>query len=182
MDLGPARYRDRVIGVGAAAVAEEHVRTHERGDRGPFHPLPRERHSRAMQCGVAALLLAAAGAALADPVKLEVELNKLEPQDKSCRAFLVVNNDSAIAFETFKLDLFLFQPDGVIGRRFLVNIAPIKAQKRAVKQFDLEGIACDQVGSLLVNDVTECKAASGEPGDCLGGLVLKSLTKAQLTK
>lgn len=127
-------------------------------------------------------LAASWGVALADPPKYEIELNKLEALDKGCRAYFVVNNETATEYEALKLDLVVFQPDGVIGRRMLVNLAPVRASKRSVKQFDLEGTACDQLGSLLVNDVLECKTAAGPVADCLSGLTLKSLTKVQLSK
>ncbi len=92
---------------------------------------------------------------------IAIELNKLEPQGSQCRAYFVINNKSSADYEALKLDLVLFKPDGVIGRRFAVDLAPLKANKRAVKLFDLEGIACDEVGSFLINDVMECKAESG---------------------
>ena len=46
-----------------------------------------------------------------------LELNKLEPTDKGCRAYMVVNNPTDTVYQTYKLDLVLFQADGVIGRR-----------------------------------------------------------------
>jgi hypothetical protein len=121
-------------------------------------------------------------AASADPTALSVELNKLEPQGSGCRAYVVVQNDSATQFQTVKLDLVLFQQDGVIGRRFAIDLAPLKPQKRTVKLFDLDGLACDRIGSLLINDVVECKTAEGPLDDCLTGLSVKSLTNVQLTK
>ena len=121
-------------------------------------------------------------AASADPTALSVELNKLEPQGSGCRAYVVVQNDSATQFQTVKLDLVLFQQDGVIGRRFAIDLAPLKPQKRTVKLFDLDGLACDRIGSLLINDVVECKTADGPLDDCLAGLSVKSLTNVQLSK
>lgn len=121
-------------------------------------------------------------AGAAEPPQVSVELNKLEAQGAGCRAFLVVANDGQTELTDLKLDFVLFQPDGVIGRRFIVNLAPLKAQKRSVKQFDLEGTACDQVGSLLINDIIECESPSGMVENCLAGLTVKSLTKVQLTK
>ncbi len=135
--------------------------------------------------GLIISLLAApflAGPASAEPPQVSVELNKLEAQGAGCRAFLVVANDGQSELTDLKLDVVLFQPDGVIGRRFIVNLAPLKAQKRSVKQFDLEGTACDQVGSLLINDIIECESPSGVVENCLAGLTVKSLTKVQLTK
>jgi hypothetical protein len=125
---------------------------------------------------------ALAGPAAADPVALSVELNKLESQDKGCRAYFVVDNTGTTNYQALKLDLVLFQPDGVIGRRFAVDLAPLKAAKKTVKLFDLDGTACDKVGSLLINDVVECKSDTGPINECLAGLSVKSLTSVQLSK
>lgn len=142
------------------------------------------RGSRLLSAFVATLMAAtlAAGTAWAGPTALSVELNKLEPQANGCRAFVVVQNDSTTLFQSVKLDLVLFQTDGVIGRRFAIDLAPIKPQKRTVKLFDLEGMACDKIGSLLINDVVECKADAGPLDDCLTGMTVKSLTNVQLSK
>ncbi len=112
-----------------------------------------------------------------------VELNKLETLKNGCRAYVVVNNKSQTIFKTMKLDLVLFRPDGIIGRRFAVDLAPVRANKRTVKLFDLDGVACDQVGSFLVNDVLECSERGGkEDPNCLARLSVSSLAKAQLSK
>jgi hypothetical protein len=137
--------------------------------------------SRAIPLGLIAAPVFAA-AVCAEPVALSVELNKLEPQEKGCRAYLVATNDSATEYQTFKLDLVLFQPDGVIGRRFIYDLGPLKPSKRSVKLFDVDGLPCDRIGSFLVNDVAECTAQSGPLTDCLSGLTVKSLTNVQLTK
>ena len=112
-----------------------------------------------------------------------VELNKLETLKNGCRAYVVVNNKSQTEFKTLKLDLVLFRPDGIIGRRFAVDLAPVRPTKRSVKLFDLDGVACDQVGSFLINDVLECsKQGGGDEPNCLGRLSVSSLAKAQLSK
>ena len=127
---------------------------------------------------------AAAGAAPASAAtgSTTLELNKLETYDKGCRAYMVVNNGSEATYQSFKLDLVLFQSDGVIGRRFALDLAPLKPQKKTVKLFDLEGIACDKIGSFLINDVLECKSEAGPAQDCLQHLKTSTLTNVQLSK
>ena len=120
--------------------------------------------------------------ALAEPKAFTVELNKLEPQGAGCRAYVVVQNDDETAYQTFKLDLVLFQQDGVIGRRFAMDLGPLKAKKRTVKLFDLDNISCDKIGSFLINDVVECKSDTGPVENCLAGMTVKSLTSVQLSK
>jgi hypothetical protein len=113
---------------------------------------------------------------------VSVELNKLEKSEKGCRAYLVVVNPTSTNYDAYKLDLVLFQTDGVVGRRLALDLAPVRPDKKSLKLFDLEGTECDQIGSFLVNDVIECRAATGQANDCLARLKVKSLTKAQFSK
>lgn len=140
-----------------------------------------------LRAGAPALSLAAAcviaGApAFAETPSIAVELNKLEPSGGNCRAYLVVNNESQTAFKAFKLDLVLFQTDGVIGRRFAVDLAPLRPIKRSVKLFEIDGTSCDGIGSFLINDVLECEAESGAIDDCLAAINPSSLSQVKLTK
>lgn len=129
----------------------------------------------------AALAGESAPAASAAPA-ISVELNKLETVEKGCRVYTVVDNPGTTAFQTLKLDLILFHTDGVIGRRLMLDLAPLKSAKKTVKMFDLDGTACDKIGSFLVHDVMECKADSGPVEKCLDAITLKSLSNVQISK
>ena len=133
------------------------------------------------KAAIAAVSFAMAFSAKAHAGVLAVELNKLESQKDSCRAYIVVTNNSPTAYQVLKLDLVLFQPDGVIGRRFALDLGPLRAQKRSVKLFDID-TPCDQVGSLLINDVLECNGETGSIPNCLADMTATSLTKAKLSK
>jgi len=111
-----------------------------------------------------------------------LELNKLEANNSGCRAYMVVNNPTDTAYQSFKLDLVLFQADGIIGKRFALDLAPLKAQKKSVKLFEIEGVACEKIGSFLINDVMECKTDAGAAEGCLQHLKTSSLTNVQLSK
>lgn len=130
----------------------------------------------------AAALLGATAAGAADPVTISLELNKLESIDKGCRVYTVVDNTGTTAFSSLKLDLILFQSDGVIGRRLMLDLAPLKNAKKTVKMFDLDGTACDKIGSFLIHDVMECKSDAGPVDNCLDGISVKSLSNVQLLK
>lgn len=127
-------------------------------------------------------LVSLSSAANAESGALKVELNKLEAQDKGCRAYVVVTNGGQTTYKTMKLDLVMFRTDGVIGRRFAIDLAPIAADKRSVKLFTLDGTPCEEVGSLLINDVMECATDAGPADNCLAQMSLSSLSKVQLSK
>ena len=145
-----------------------------------------------MRAGFGILIAAAAtlvGAATApaqetrdSPQKLSLELNKLESRDGACRAYLVLDNPTDATFDSFKLDLVLFGTDGIILRRMAVETAPLRAEKKVVKLFDIAGAACTDIGSVLVNDVIGCSNAQGERDDCITGLKVGSRVSAQMTK
>jgi hypothetical protein len=76
----------------------------------------------------------------------------------------------------------MFQTDGIVGRRFALDLSPVRPDKRSVKLFDLDGAQCDQIGSFLINDVMDCRTSSGPATDCLARLKVKSLTKVEISK
>jgi hypothetical protein len=142
---------------------------------------------RLFATAAAAILAAGAtvlslGTATAQEGQIAVELNKLEAQGKTCRAYIVIQNKGTTNYQELKLDIVLFRPDGVIGKRFAVDLAPLKADKRTVKLFDIEDTACEDVGSFLINDVMECKSDRGPLTDCLKDLNVSSRTNVELTK
>jgi hypothetical protein len=125
---------------------------------------------------------AGATATAAETPSLSLELNKVEASEHGCRIFMVADNQSETAFAALRLDLVFFQTDGVIGKRVALDLAPVKAQKRVVKAFDIDKVKCDGIGSILINEVAECRAEAGPLENCLARMNLKSLSTVQLTK
>ena len=149
-----------------------------------MEPLPVFLRANCQKLAIALLAVPClCAAAIAEPAGLTVELNKLEPQGTGCRAYLVVNNESTTPVPGAEA-----RPRPVPARRrhrTPVRHRPRAAQapsKRAVKLFDLDGVACDKIGSFLINEVVECKTDAGPVNDCLAGITVKSLTSVQLTK
>jgi hypothetical protein len=128
---------------------------------------------------VISLLAAPFGPAAAQTAGIGLELNKLSPVDGGCRAFFVVRNDGDTAFDSLDLDLVTFRPDGVVGSRFQVELAPLAADKTVVKPFDFADVACEDIDRLLLNAVVAC--APPEPATCLGLIEPTSLA-AELFK
>ncbi|BBK31093.1 hypothetical protein STHU_17270 [Allostella humosa] len=117
--------------------------------------------------------------AWADEAPVLVELNRLEERGADCRAYLVLDNRGKVAFEAFKLDLVIFDKGGVIARRLALDVGPMRAEKKGVKVFDLAGLGCPDLSSILVNDVIEC----GDKGrDCVALMEVSSRGAVKLTK
>ncbi|HLS19708.1 MAG TPA: hypothetical protein VK090_07855 [Paracoccaceae bacterium] len=111
-----------------------------------------------------------------DSDTLMVELNRLDPDENTCKASLVISNQTETGFESLALDLVIFDNDGIIAGRMAVELAPLPSSKTSVRAFSLGGMDCDSVGRVLLNSVVSCKTGEGEQPDCLGMIRTASRT------
>jgi hypothetical protein len=75
----------------------------------------------------ALLSMGAATIAAADPA-IHIELNAAETVQRDyCRLSFVAQNNAESAVDTLKLDLALFDREGTINRRMIVEIGPVPA-------------------------------------------------------
>ena len=111
--------------------------------------------------------LSAPAAGQTEESGVQVELNKLELHDGACRAYLVLENETDSAFDSLKLDLVMFDSDGVVAKRLAVEAAPLPAGKTSLKVFDMRDLTCDRVGRLLLNAVMTCSDTAGARENCL---------------
>lgn len=113
---------------------------------------------------------------------LRVELNKLESMESACRAYLLFENRTTRDFRALKLDLVMFDSEGVINRRLAVEGAPLPAGKTSVKLFDIDGVTCDSVDRVLLNGVLDCASDQGNRNDCLTLIETASRSSAEFFK
>ncbi len=126
-------------------------------------------------------LLAWAALVLTHPLHAEtsaamvaVELNKLEVSGGGCQPYLVFENKTEIDFDSLKLDLVMFDKDGVIARRIAVEGAPLPPGKVVVKVFDMPDLPCELIGRVLLNGLTRCADADGDRAGCLAQIETRS--------
>jgi hypothetical protein len=60
----------------------------------------------------------------------------------------------------------MFDSGGVIAKRMALDAAPLPAQKTTVKLFDVQQLACLEVGQILLNEIMACRDQSGTRTDC----------------
>ncbi len=95
---------------------------------------------------------------------------------------LVLDNPSAHPYSSYRLDLVIFAVDGIIARRLALEAAPLRANKTMVKEFEIEALACRQVGRILLNDVSACTSDTGEIANCVAGARLSSRAPVAFVK
>jgi hypothetical protein len=116
------------------------------------------------------------------PEAIQIELNRLEDQGNNCRAYLVIANPGAVTYTGFKLDLVVFDRSGTIMRRLALDLAPLRAQKTTVKVFDIADTGCKAIGSMLLNEVLDCRDSSGDIPDCVQRVSTSSKLPVSLSK
>ena len=65
--------------------------------------------------------------ALAEEV--QIELNAVENTENRCRMTFVIENKGKATVDSLKLDLALFNTEGAVYRRMVVDMAPVRAAK-----------------------------------------------------
>jgi len=124
----------------------------------------------------------AAVATAAEGAPISIELNKLEPLDGSCRAYFVVRPEGTVEYSEFKMELLVFDTAGVIQKWLAIDAAPLRAGKTSVKLFDVAGVTCDKIGSVLLNDVTACGGPGGDIAGCVDRIAPSSRASAEFYK
>lgn len=136
----------------------------------------------AAAAGLWAGLVLGAPAAWSQEKGLTIELNKVEDFEGGCMASFVFHNRLGHTLDRFNLDLILFDKEGVILRRLMIDLAPLRDGKTRVAQFRLHDEGCAEVSRVLVNDIPQCRAEGGEELDCVAGLGVLSRSDIELAK
>lgn len=114
--------------------------------------------------------------------EISIELNKVEASGKGCNMYFMLQNKTDSALQSYKLDLVLFDQDGVIAKQLVVETAPLSKGKTVVKAFPVAGMSCDEIGRLLLNDVPMCSDDKGAREDCTRITSVSSRTDIEFIK
>src|SRR5699024_11791129 len=96
-----------------------------------------------MKCRVVligAVLALFSGLCLAQVGGITVELNKLQPEQDACRAYLVTQNLTDTQFDSLQLDIVMFDNDGIVAKRLVVEVAQLPPGKTSLKVFDIKDL------------------------------------------
>ncbi len=129
---------------------------------------------------IAASVLAAP--VLAAEGNLAMELNRVQDRDGKCVATLVMHNQLGHTLDRFNVDLYVFDRDGVVAQRVMIDLAPLPNDKTTVAAFPLSDGPCDGIGKVLVNNVPSCRSETGETVDCISRIAASSRNRIDLIK
>ncbi|EAQ27418.1 hypothetical protein [Roseovarius sp. 217] len=144
---------------------------------------------RAIPC--LAAVLCAASLTLATPSaaqdaspspQLDLALNAVTPTEAGgCRLSFVIRNDLGAAIEKLEAEAVLFDAEGQVATLTLFDFGTLPAGRPRVRQFDLAGQTCENIGQVLINGIGTCEGAGIAPGACLDALRLSTQTTIEVT-
>ncbi len=130
------------------------------------------------------MLLGGAGPSLAQGEKpdLSIELNTTKPLKDACQLMMVIDNRSGIRFNKFTVELVLFDKTGVITKQVFAAIGALRPMMNHFVSFPIEDVNCDDLGRVLLNEVTECEYEAEAKFDCTEVVAVKHRGTVPLVK
>lgn len=130
---------------------------------------------------IAAILGPGTGVALSQDSasRLSLELNNLTPSDTGCLATFMVKNGLEQPLEKVGYEIVLFDSDGLVQRMMVLDFSPLTIGKTRVRQFDLPGTDCTQIGRVLVNDAAFCEGPDLSTNACIEQLETSTKPKVE---
>lgn len=112
---------------------------------------------------------------------LSVELNAQETTEAGCLLSFMVRNGHAQEIENVVFETVLFNTAGQVDRLTLFDFGSFPPSRPRVRQFLVDGLACDALGQVLINGASSCKVAGTDSPICDNSLGLSSRTGTELT-
>ena len=100
----------------------------------------------------------------------EIELNRAEDVDGSCRLTFVATNTTATALTKSAYEVAVFNTEGVMSQLVVLEFGELPLGKTRVLQFDMPSLKCADMSRLLVNGQDSCESAEGAQDICLKSL------------
>ena len=105
---------------------------------------------------------------------LTLELNALQASDAGCRVSFLATNEMVATLDRTAVEVAFFTRDGAIDRIVTLDFTALPQGKTKVLQFELQDLSCEQIGRLLINDITACEGNGIDAEACLSGLATTS--------
>lgn len=127
-----------------------------------------------------ALLLLSSPALADEPSPgLSLELNAQASSESGCLLTFTVSNTHPQEIESAIFETVLFNNDAQVDRLTLFDFGRLPAGLPRVRQFQVDGLACDDLAKVLINGASTCEVG-GAHGDLCDALDTSSRTGTEL--
>ena len=109
-----------------------------------------------------------------------LELNAQKQVGTACLISFLMKNGLTKNIDELVFELVVFDENQQVSSFLLIKTGELPAQKSRVKRYKLQGVSCQKLSRLLINDIKHCKGDDLSPKFCLQKLTLNSRTTAPL--
>ncbi len=109
-----------------------------------------------------------------------LELNAVQNVGEACRLTFVANNETGAAIEKAVFETVIFDTSGSVVSLSLFDFRDLPANRLRVRQFDLPGMVCENVGRALINGANSCIVEGSQSEICDQSLELRSRLDVEL--
>jgi len=118
--------------------------------------------------------------AQSEEATLYVELNAVQDVENACRLTFLARNTTGTAIEKAVFETVIFDTSGGVVSLSLFDFRDLPADRPRVRQFDLPGTVCGDVGQALINGASTCTVAGAASRVCQEALMLGSRLDVEL--
>lgn len=111
---------------------------------------------------------------------LLIELNTAKTIGGACRLSFLIQNELPEDITKAVFETVLFDGAGAVNQLTLFDFGVLPSQRPRVRQFDVAGLACEDLGSILINGATACEAGNLPSDVCGQSLELNSRTDTKV--
>lgn len=104
----------------------------------------------------------------------ELQLNRLSPSGQGCLMTFVLRNGLAAHLDKSALEIVIFNGDGLVERMTVFDFGALPVGKTVVRQFEMQNMACEGIGRILVNGTKACTGEGIAPETCIDALTVES--------
>ncbi len=124
----------------------------------------------AVLLGLGSLALPAQAQTAETGRQLTLELNNAKQVESGCRVSFMFHNELGQLVEDISMEVAILDKMSMSQNFLLISTGRLTEGKRRVLQYDLPEQSCDEIGTILINDVSSCEVGEMTPADCLDAL------------
>lgn len=111
---------------------------------------------------------------------VSIELSSAEERDQSCLLSFLTENTYDTDIDGAVYETVLFGTEGEVALLTLLDFQDLPAGRPRVRQFQFDGMACNQITRILINGVQECTYQGDMDNACMSNLRLKSRLETEM--
>ncbi|MEY8843057.1 hypothetical protein AB9K41_28835 [Cribrihabitans sp. XS_ASV171] len=134
--------------------------------------------NRSLRALALTLLCGVPLAGAAEPAGLSIELSSATDVSGACQMSFVATNETGQDITRAVYEVVLFGADGGVAQLSLLDFRDLPKGRPRVRQFQFDGMDCDQIPRVLINGAQTCEGA--ETGGCIDALRLSTRTGTEL--